>query len=98
MTLSLAAAFAGAAEPAKPYSGIDMKNVDTSVRPQDDFYKYVNGNWIKSTEIPADKAQWGSFYQLHNDIQPQLRAIIETAQKDAHAKAGSDTQKIGDMY
>jgi putative endopeptidase len=98
LSLSLAAAFAGAAEPAKPVSGIDLKNMDATVRPQDDFFSYMNGAWIKSTEIPADKSKYGAFHKLDDDVQPQLRAIIEEAQKDKHAKAGSDTQKIGDMY
>jgi putative endopeptidase len=98
LSLSLACAFAGAAEAPKPVSGIDLKNVDASVRPQDDFFQYVNGAWIKSTEIPADKSKWGAFHKLDDDVQPQLRAIIEASQKDKHARPGSDSQKIGDMY
>jgi putative endopeptidase len=98
LSLALAATFAGAAEPAKPVSGIDLKNIDATVRAQDDFYQYLNGGWIKATEIPADKSQYGAFHKLDDDIQPQLRAIIEAAQKDKKAKAGSDTQKIGDLY
>ena len=45
-------------------SGIDKTGFDTSVRPQDDFFDYVNGSWVDNTEIPADKARWGSFDAL----------------------------------
>ncbi|MBT8075639.1 MAG: M13 family peptidase, partial [Gammaproteobacteria bacterium] len=42
-------------------SGIDQSGFDESVRPQDDFFAYVNGAWVNSTEIPSDKARWGTF-------------------------------------
>ncbi len=101
LTLSLIAAFAGAADVAKPVaptSGIDVQYIDPSVRAQDDFFTYLNGKWLKTTEIPADKSSWGTFAKLRDDLNPQLRAIIEAAQKDPHKKAGTDTQKIGDLY
>jgi predicted metalloendopeptidase len=96
------AAFASAADtpshPAGPISGIDTQYIDPTVRVQDDFFMHLNGKWLKSTEIPSDKASWGTFMQLRDDTLPQLRAIIEAAQKDQKRKAGSDTQKIGDLY
>jgi len=98
LALSVMAAFAVAAEPATPLSGIDVQYIDPSVRPQDDFFNYLNGTWLKKTEIPADKSSWGTFAQLRDDTQPQLRALIEAAQQDKARKAGSDTQKIGDLY
>jgi predicted metalloendopeptidase len=104
LTLSLAAAFANAADnaPAKPagapVSGIDTQFIDTSVRPQDDFFTYLNGKWLKETEIPGDKASWGTFMKLRDDVTPQIKAIIEAAQADKSAKTGSETQKIGDLY
>jgi predicted metalloendopeptidase len=56
----------------------------------------MNGKWLASTEIPADKSSWGSFAKLRDDIQPQLRAIIEGA---ASNKAGGpEAQRIGDFY
>jgi len=81
-----------------PISGIDTQFIDTSVRPQDDFFTYLNGKWLKSTEIPADKASWGTFMALRDDAQTHLRGIIEAAQKDTHKKQGTDVQKIGDLY
>jgi predicted metalloendopeptidase len=58
-------------------SGIDQSNFDTSVRPQDDFYEYVNGNWMKKNEIPADRSSWGSFSVLRENAQHRLRTIVE---------------------
>ncbi|RSZ59285.1 M13 family metallopeptidase [Massilia atriviolacea] len=101
LTLSLAAAFANAAEPVKPVgpiSGIDVQYIDSSVRPQDDFFSYLNGVWLKKTDIPADKSSWGTFAQLRDDTLPQLRTLIEAAQADKNKKAGSEAQKIGDLY
>ncbi|WP_201303387.1 M13 family metallopeptidase [Massilia sp. 9I] len=98
------AAFANAADnaPAKPsgapVSGIDTQFIDTSVRPQDDFFTYLNGKWLKETEIPSDKASWGTFMKLRDDTTPQIKSIIEAAQADKSAKLGSETQKIGDLY
>ncbi|NHZ42140.1 M13 family metallopeptidase [Massilia aquatica] len=101
LTLSLAAAFAHAAEPVKPVgpiSGIDVQYIDSSVRPQDDFFNYLNGVWLKKTEIPADKSSWGTFAQLRDDTLPQLRTLIEASQAAKNKKAGSEAQKIGDLY
>ncbi|HEU4852367.1 MAG TPA: M13-type metalloendopeptidase [Telluria sp.] len=79
-------------------SGIEMQHVDKSVRAQDDFFLHLNGNWMKNTEIPADRSSWGSFHKLIEDTQPQLRSIIEDAAKKPNKVAGSDPQKIGDFY
>ena len=101
LTLSLMTAFAGAADtaaPKAPLSGIDVQYFDPAVRVQDDFFDHLNGKWLKTTEIPADKARWGAFDKLADDTQPHVRAIIEAAQADKKAKAGSDARKIGDLY
>jgi len=78
-------------------SGINKKNMDTLVNPGDNFAKYVNGNWIKKTKIPADKASYGAFDMLYDQSQKDVKAIIEEAAKGNHA-VGSDEQKIGDYY
>ena len=96
MSMTLLTTFAHAAEPAR--SGIELQYIDPAVRAQDDFFSHLNGRWLKSTEIPADKASWGSFAQLRDDTLPQLRGIIEAAQRDAGGKAASERQKIGDLY
>ena len=79
-------------------SGIDRGGFDTSVRPQDDFNRYVNGGWIDKTEIPADKATWGSFAILRDDSDKHQREIVEALSKRKDLKKGSEEQKIGDLY
>src|SRR6478609_9307667 len=58
-------------------SGIDLSDADSSVRPQDDLYQAVDGEWLKKTEIPADKSNYGAFTKLTDDAEAQLRGIIE---------------------
>jgi len=79
-------------------SGIDKANFDLSVKPQDDFYRYVNGTWLKNAEIPADRSSWGAFYELREGAQTNLRAIIEASAEIPNKKSGSDEQKVGDFY
>jgi predicted metalloendopeptidase len=76
-------------------SGVDIANIDPSVRPQDNFFLNLNGKWLVKTEIPADKSSWGSFEKLDDDTKPQLRAIIEAS---AANPSGADAQRIGDFF
>lgn len=85
------------AQSGSPQSGIEVKAMDTSVRPQDDFYHYVNGSWIKNTEMPADKSRLSMFSELDDKVQEQLKLIIEEAGR-SKAAPGSNSQKLGDMY
>ncbi|HST29353.1 MAG TPA: M13 family metallopeptidase [Chthoniobacterales bacterium] len=80
-------------ENAKP---IDQSNFDTSVKPADDFFLYVNGGWIKQTEIPPDQTRWGSFNQLIERNNDALHEIAEKAAKTTSTDA--DTKKVGDYY
>jgi len=57
-------------------SGIDRAAFDEDVRPQDDFFRAINGGWLQEFEIPADKAQYASFTALHDIAEEQLHAII----------------------
>src|SRR5213076_336501 len=79
-------------------SGIAIEYIEPAVRVQDDFFAHLNGKWLKTIQIPADKASWGAFAKLHDDIQPQLLALIDTAAKNPNKPAGSDVQRIGDFY
>src|SRR5690606_8203701 len=85
------------AEQAALVSGIDTSGMQTDVRPQDDFFRYVNGTWLETTEIPADKSNYGAFNALSDQAEADLRAIIEEAAA-SDAEPGSDMQKIGDYY
>ena len=78
-------------------SGIDRRNFDTSVRPQDDFFRYVNGGWLARTEIPADHTSVGSFIDLRDEAERHVRAMIEDLARGMQAP-GSPTQQIGDLY
>ncbi len=78
-------------------SGVDVKSFDPAVRPQDDFYAYINGRWARSTQIPASKARWGTYDELRETAALQVRAILEDVLKNPGA-AGSETRKIADLY
>jgi len=78
-------------------SGIATQYIEPSVRAQDDLYEHLNGKWLKTVEIPADKSRWGSFSELQENTLPQLRGIIEKASSSNPAK-GTDAQRIGDFY
>lgn len=78
-------------------SGVELENMDTSVRPQDNFFRYINGQWLERTEIPADRARWGSFDELRERAEEQVLAIVhEFAEREG--AVGSDEQKIGDLF
>src|SRR5438477_11181480 len=81
---------------AKP---VDPSNMDTSVKPADDFFLYANGGWIKRTEIPPEYSRWGSFNQLIEHNNDALHAIAEKAAKTkADPKTAPELQKVGDYY
>lgn len=79
-------------------SGVDTAARDSAVRPQDDFFRYINGTWLKTTEIPAERATYGSFIALAEKAESDLRAIIEETAKSGDAKPGSESQKVGDLF
>jgi putative endopeptidase len=76
-------------------SGIDTADLDPKVRPQDDLFRHANGRWIDTTEIPSDKARYGSFYILAEEAEKAVHAIIEEAQT---AEPGTEQRKFGDLY
>lgn len=77
--------------------GIDAAGMDPSVRPQDDFFRYVNGRWVDNTPIPGDLATYGTFAILRDHAQEAVRGIIE-AEGRSQAAPGSTSQKVGDLY
>ena len=78
-------------------SGVIKENMDLSVDPGDDFFRYVNGNWFDNFEIPADKSSYGSFVILRDEAQDHVMDIIKSS-AEGDFKAGSDEQKVGDFY
>jgi predicted metalloendopeptidase len=78
-------------------SGVYLQNLDQSVRPQDDFYRHINGGWLAATQIPADKSNYGTFTKLQDDAERDLRDILDEAAR-SKAAPRSDEQKVGDYY
>lgn len=74
-------------------SGLALNELSPDIRPQDDLFLHVNGAWIDRTEIPDDKARWGSFHQLAEQAEQHVRKIVEEKQE-----AGSEESKPGDLY
>jgi putative endopeptidase len=95
--LAVALVMASCAKKEELTSGINKKNMDTKVKPGDNFASYVNGTWLKTMKIPADKASYGAFDMLYDQSQKDVKAIIEEAAK-SNAADGTDEQKIGDYY
>jgi putative endopeptidase len=91
LSLMLCAAFAAAAGPT---SGIETRYIDPSVRIEDDFFAHLNGKWLAEVPIPDDRPGWGTLLALHEQVQPQLRAIIERAPHKGDVQA----RKLGDLY
>lgn len=94
LSISLTGIFAFAQQ---DFHAIKEQYMDKSVRPQDDFYNYVNGNWMKNTEIPSDRARWGSFDELRENTDLVSLGILKGLLNKQHTK-GSDEQKIADLY
>jgi len=84
-------------EPSTPKlgTGIDLSMFDPSVRAQDDFFRHVNGAWLKSAVIPPDKSRIGANPGLRDKNEAQLRVIVEEA---ARKRGDADARRIGDLY
>ena len=78
-------------------SGLDLNHIDSSVRPQDDLFRFMNGKWLKESVIPDDRASDGAFYWLYEQAEKQVKQII-LDQAASNAAGGSNAQKIGDLY
>jgi predicted metalloendopeptidase len=79
-------------------SGVDFSGFDENVRPQDDFNAYVNGTWIRETEIPADQLRWGGSTILSQESEENQRAIIEELAARDDLSLGTDEQRVGDFF
>lgn len=78
-------------------SGIDLTNLDNSVRPQDDFFSYACGGWMKKNPLPAAYSRYGSFDVLGEDNNKRINGILKELLSGSYAK-GSKEQKLSDLY
>ncbi len=78
--------------------GINVSFMDKSVKPNQDFFNFVNGTWLKNTEIPADKTRWGSFDELRQNTDKDALAILKEATKNPKYKSNTDQGKAINMY
>ncbi|MCF8319830.1 MAG: M13 family metallopeptidase [Flavobacterium sp.] len=85
-------------EAAAKTPGINVPFMDKSVKPSDDFFKFVNGTWLKNTEIPADKTRWGSFDELRQNTDKDALAILKEAANNPKYKSNTDQGKAIIMY
>src|SRR5579871_3350406 len=82
----------------KPSSGFDVANMDKTCKPCNDFYKYVNGGWMKKNPIPPQYPAWGPDQIMFEHTEARLHDILEAAAANRSAAAGSNEQKVGDYY
>ena len=80
------------AETAEKIPGIVLENMDTSVKPSDDFFRYVNGSWLDKTEIPADRTRWGGFGELRKQTDADVLTILNEAIEQGNFPKIKDTQ------
>ncbi|HQU07830.1 MAG: hypothetical protein B7X04_01100 [Parcubacteria group bacterium 21-54-25] len=78
--------------------GFDTKDLDTRIRPQDDFYHHVNDTWIKNNPIPPHESRWGSFLKLRHDTNKQLHALVTELATKKTLPTGSPERMIHDFY
>lgn len=77
---------------------LDPANMDTTVKPGDNFFLYANGDWLKNNPIPASETRWGSFNELQENNYKALHQLLDDAAANKNAAAGSPEQKVGDFY
>ena len=78
-------------------SGINLADLDTSVRPADDFYEYACGGWMKANPLPAAYSRYGSFDRLAEDNNKRINGILKELQENTYPE-GSVEQKLSDLY
>jgi putative endopeptidase len=83
-----------AAKPAFP-PGVDLAGMDRSIAPGDDFFRFANGTWLKSAEIPPDRSSWGVGAQLTEKTTAEVAELVKGARA---AKPGTEARKVGDAY
>jgi endothelin-converting enzyme/putative endopeptidase len=86
------------AQDIKKEPGINIANMDKSASPRNDFYKFVNGAWLKETQIPDDKTSWGSGMELFEKTNKDVMAILKDAAQKQTYKPGTDQSKAINLF
>lgn len=89
---------APAAREQSPGLGVDVDNMDRSVDPAEDFFRYMNGGWLADVEIPSDRSRWGSFDELNERAEQQVQDIVQRVAHEPGHIPGSQEQKVADLY
>ncbi len=92
------AAMTANAQQNKQSHGIELQYMDNSVKPGDDFFRFVNGKWVEKTEIPADRTRWGSFDELRQRTDEDALAILKEAAQNKNLDKNSDQAKAVYLY
>lgn len=82
----------------RPVSGLNLEWMDKSIRPQDDFFRFMSGKWLQSNPIPADRARYGAFDQLGDTTRQRIHQIVQELAAKKDLANGSEQQKIADLY
>ncbi|HEV2066385.1 MAG TPA: M13 family metallopeptidase [Thermomicrobiales bacterium] len=78
--------------------GLDPRNMDLSVDPAEDFYRFANGGWLDRTEIPGDRGRYGVFNELDDLTREQLLTVLDEVANSGNLERGSDTWKAAELY
>ncbi|HEV2650078.1 MAG TPA: M13 family metallopeptidase [Rhizomicrobium sp.] len=98
---ALCLAVAAVAAPDKPEFGtwgVDLSSLDHSVKPGDDFFQFVNGNWLKNTPIPADRTGIGGFEELQILSEQRMKTIVADLHAKPYDQLSPDEKKLRDLY
>ena len=82
----------------KSTPGINVEFMDQTVKPSNDFFNYVNGTWLKTTEIPKDRSRWGSFDELRKKTDTDAMSILKDAAKNVAYKSNTDQGKAVNLF
>lgn len=78
--------------------GFDTTSLNKKARPQDDFFEYANGGWLRKNPIPEDESVWGTFYEIRVRTEKQIKILLDEVRRKKSPVQGSEEQLIRDFY